>query len=356
MNTRTLGETAKVVTLRNNIIPESGDLVNALSAINSYLESKYQKEEFSGAVLVSKNNEILFNAGIGIANREHQIKCTHETKFRIGSITKQFTSMAIMMLSEQGFLSEGDRLAKFFPLCPYGESITIHHLLTHTSGIPNITQLQDFKKLMKEYTPLHISIELIMKLPLDFQPGSQFRYSNSGYLLLAYLIEMITGQSYEEFLIENIFSPLSMNSSGPDKYKEIILQRASGYEFDHKIGIVNSDFIDMSIASGGGNLLSTTEDLYKWELALTSNTLVSNKAMQRLFTDYGFGYGYGWFVKDELIYNKALKSVYHGGGIVGFKNRITRYLDEHVCIIVLNNLSTTDVDDVTNNIAKLIFQ
>ncbi|MGO4729726.1 serine hydrolase domain-containing protein [Paenibacillus sp. 2KB_22] len=346
-----------IVSLRNVIIPESGDLVNELTIeINDYLENKYQREEFSGAVLVSKNNRILFNAGVGIANREHQIKCTTETRFRIGSITKQFTSMAIMILFERGLLSESDRLAKFFPHCPYSESVTIHHLLTHTSGIPNITQLQDFKKIMKEYTPLLISTELIMKLPLDFQPGTQFKYSNSGYLLLAYLIEMVTGQSYEEFLKENIFRPLSMNCSGPDKYKEIILQRASGYEFDHKNGIVNSDFIDMSIASGGGDLLSTTEDLYKWELALSLNQLVSNKGMQRLFTDYGFGYGYGWFVKEELFNNKASKSVYHGGGIVGFKNRITRYLDEQVCIIVLNNLSTTNVDEVTNNIANLIFQ
>ncbi|WP_272035399.1 serine hydrolase domain-containing protein [Paenibacillus sp. JJ-100] len=336
---------------------ESGDLVSELSRmIYDYLDSKNLKQEFSGSVLISKNKEILFNAGIGLANKEHLIKCTPETKFRIGSITKQFTSMAIMMLSEQGLLSENDKLVKFFPLCPYGEDVTVHHLLTHTSGIPNITQLQDFNKIMKEYTPLNISSELIMKLSLEFQPGSHFRYSNSGYLLLAYLIQVVTGQSYENFLMENIFSPLSMHSSGPDNYKEIILQRASGYEFDNTMGLVNSSFIDMSIASGGGNLLSTTEDLYKWELALSSNKLVSESGMQRLFTDYGYGYGYGWFINDELIHNITRKSVYHGGGIVGFKNKITRYHNDEVCIIVLNNLSITDVDDITNNLAKLIFQ
>ncbi|NMO98264.1 serine hydrolase [Paenibacillus lemnae] len=116
--------------------------MNSLSsAIYDYLENKSQKEEFSGSVLVTKNNEKLFSAGVGLANRKHLIKCTPETKFRIGSITKQFTSMAIMMLLEQGFLNESDKLVKFFPNYIFGENITIHHLLTHTSGIPNITQL-----------------------------------------------------------------------------------------------------------------------------------------------------------------------------------------------------------------------
>lgn len=327
-----------------------------ISKIYDYLNKKYQTDEFSGSVLVSKNQDILFHAGIGIANREHLIKCTTETKFRIGSITKQFTSMAIMMLSEQGLVSESDKLTKFFPSYLYGGEITIHHLLTHTSGVPNITQLHNFKSLMKEYTPLDISTELIMKLPLEFQPGTQFKYSNSGYLLLAYLIQIVTGQSYEGFLLENIFSPLLMNNTGPDNHKEIILQRASGYEFDNTTRIVNSDFIDMSIASGGGNLLSTTEDLYKWELALSSNKLISSNNKQRLFNDYGFGYGYGWFVKDKLMYNRNHKIVFHGGGIVGFKNKITKYLDHEVCIVVLNNLSITDVDDITTNLANLIFQ
>ncbi|NMO98263.1 beta-lactamase family protein [Paenibacillus lemnae] len=193
-----------------------------------------------------------------------------------------------------------------------------------------------------------------MKLPLDFQPGSQFRYSNSGYLLLAQLIWVVTGQTYVEFLTKNIFCPLLMNSTGPDNYREIISQRASGYELDNTRGFVNSALIDMSIATGGGDLLSTTEDLYIWDRALSSNKLVTSEGMQRLFTDYGCGYGYGWFIKDELIHNKRSKSVFHGGGIVGFKNKITRYLDDQVCIIVLNNLSTTDVDDISNNITNLI--
>ncbi|MCM3172887.1 serine hydrolase domain-containing protein [Paenibacillus sp. MER 99-2] len=326
------------------------------TALYDYLENKFQKEEFSGSVLVTKNNEKIFSAGVGLANREHLIKCTPETKFRIGSITKQFTSMAIMMLLEQRFLNERDKLIKFFPNYIFGESVTIHHLLTHTSGIPNITQLQDFNKLMTEFTPLNLTTELIMKLPLDFQPGSQFRYSNSGYLLLAQLIQVVTGQTYAEFLTKNIFCPLLMNSTGSDNYREIISQRASGYEMDNTRGFVNSAFIDMSIATGGGDLLSTTEDLYKWDRSLYFNKLVTSDGMQRLFTDYGFGYGYGWFIKDELINKRPSKSVFHGGGIVGFKNKITRYLDDQVSIIVLNNLSTTDVDDISNNITNLIYQ
>lgn len=229
------------------------------TALQDYLENKFQKEEFSGSVLVTKNNEIIFSAGVGLANREHSIQCTPETKFRIGSITKQFTSMAVMMLIEQKILNERDTLTKFFPNYIHGERITIHHLLTHTSGIPNITQLQDFNTLIKEFNPLNLTTALIMKLPLDFQPGTQFKYSNSGYLLLAQLIQVVTGQTYEEFLTKNIFSPLLMNSTRPDNYREIISQRASGYEMDNTKGLVNAAFIDMSIAAGGGDLLSTTE-------------------------------------------------------------------------------------------------
>jgi CubicO group peptidase (beta-lactamase class C family) len=336
---------------------ESGDLLNSLStALHNYLENKCRNEEFSGSVLVVKNNEKIFSAGVGLANREHLIKCTPETRFRIGSITKQFTSMAIMMLLEQKVLNERDELIKYFPNYTFGGNITIHHLLTHTSGIPNITQLQDFKRLMTEFNPLHLTTELIMKLPLDFQPGSQFKYSNSGYLLLAQLIEVVTGQTYAEFLAKNMLIPLLMNSTGPDHYRDIISQRASGYEMDNSRGVVNSAFIDMSIATGGGDLLSSTEDLYKWDQALSFNKLVTSDGMKRLFTDYGFGYGYGWFIKDELINNSSRKSVFHGGGIVGFKNKITRYLDDQVTIIVLNNLSTTDVDDISDHITKLIYQ
>ncbi|OBR69031.1 hypothetical protein A7K91_10990 [Paenibacillus oryzae] len=320
------------------------------SEIHDFFTSLEKNEEYSGSVLIAKDEKILFNRGYNFANREHQVKNTPETKFRIGSITKQFTAMAITILQEHGELNVADHISKFIPSYKYGDQIKLHHLLTHSSGIPNITQLPTIGELMKQPTTTEKTVRLIMDMEPEVNPGFKFQYSNSGYILLAYIIEKTTGLSYGEFLRKHIFSPLGMNNSGCDNQKEIIPNRAQGYEYDN--GIVNAEYIDMSFPMGGGNLYSTTEDLFKWDQALYTDRLVTKESLETIFTSHGFGYGYGWFINEDP--NRS--SIYHGGGIVGFKNEIIRYVNDRITIIILNNLSTTNVEQIRNDLTKMVFQ
>lgn len=320
------------------------------SEIHDFFISLEKNEEYSGSVLISKDNKIWFNRAYNYANREHQVKNTTETKFRIGSITKQFTAMAIMILQEQGELSVLDQVSKFIPSYKYGDQIQLHHLLTHSSGIPNITQLPNIKELMKQPTTTEKIVHLITDLQPEFVPNSTFQYSNSGYILLAYIIEKITGFTYEQLLSKHIFSPLGMKNSGCDNHGKIIPNRAQGYEYDNDI--VNAAYIDMSFPIGGGNLYSTTEDLFKWDQSLYTERLVTKESLKKIFTPHGFGYGYGWFIDED----EKRRIVYHGGGIVGFKNEIVRYVDDRITIIMLKNLSTTNVERIRNDITKMIFQ
>ncbi|MDT0125343.1 serine hydrolase domain-containing protein [Paenibacillus sp. RRE4] len=320
------------------------------SKIHDFFTSLEKDEEYSGSVLISKDDKIWFNRGYNYADREHQVKNTPETKFRIGSITKQFTAMAIMMLQEQGELNVLDQVSKFIPSYKYGDQFNLHHLLTHSSGIPNITQLPNIKELMKQPTTTQKTVRLITDLQPEFVPNTTFQYSNSGYILLAYIIEKMTGLTYEQFLSNHIFSPLGMNNSGCDNHGKVIPNRAQGYEYDNDI--VNAAYIDMSFPIGGGNLYSTTEDLFKWDRSLYTERLVTRESLNTIFTAHGFGYGYGWFIDED----EHRRRVYHGGGIVGFKNEIVRYVDDRITIIMLNNLSTTNVERIRMDLTKMIFQ
>lgn len=315
--------------------------------VDELLSSLQSKNEFSGSVLLSKEDKIIINRGYGFANREHQVKNTADTKFRIGSITKQFTAMAIMILEEQGILKVEDNISKFTPSFRYADQITVHHLLTHTSGIPNITQIPNFLEIMRQPTALEKTINLFINLEPEFESGSRFQYTNSGYILLAYIIEKSTGLSYGDFLKQYIFEPLNMINTGCDEHKKIILHRAQGYEMDSCI--VNAAYIDMTLPVGGGNLYSTTGDLYKWDQALYTECLVKKESLEKMFTSHDFGYGYGWFINN----NDNRRQFHHGCGIVGFKNKIIRLVDERVTLIILNNLSTVDVDQLSHEILRI---
>lgn len=320
----------------------------AAAHIDALLSVLQQKEQFSGSALIATKGQTLLSQGYGYANREHEVRNTAQTKFRVGSITKPFTAMAILMLQERGLLSVQDPLARFVPFGRYADSLTIHQLLTHTSGVPNITKLPNFHAMMRQPAALEQTSRLVLDLALDYEPGSEFRYSNSGYILLAYVIERATGLSYNEFLRMNLFDLLGMTSTGCDSHQAIIPHRAQGYEYDQ--GIINAAYIDMSLPTGGGNLYSTAEDLYKWDQALYSINLVKKETLDAIITDYGAGYGYGWFVHQQ----DGRKQVYHGGGINGFKNKIIRAVDDQLTIILLNNLSTADIDSIASDIQELI--
>jgi CubicO group peptidase (beta-lactamase class C family) len=320
------------------------------AALDTYVEAYAEQGLFSGSVLVAKDGKILLSKGYGMANYELDVPNTPQTKFRLGSITKQFTAMAIMQLQEQGLLSINDKVSKYIPDYPNGDKITIHYLLTHTSGIPNVTRFPEYKKKKLKPHTLEQLIERFKNKPLDFEPGEKFSYSNSGYILLSYIIEKASGKKYETILKKNIFDLLNMKNSGYDNYRLIIKGRASGYgHIDDEL--VNATYIDMSFPAGAGALYSTVENLYLWDQALYTEKLVSRKSLDEIFTPFKGNYGYGWNICREFNH----EFMGHGGGIDGFTTDISRYPDANVCIIVLSNFENSRVLQLSNGLAAIVF-
>jgi len=317
----------------------------------AYLQVHVDNHDFSGSVLMARDGKILFSKAYGFANREWDVPNTPQTKFRLGSITKQFTAMAIMQLQEKGLLSVSDPFSKYAPEFPNGDRFTIHHLLTHTSGVFSITSLPDFRKLMIEPLSMEEIFSKFQDRPLEFEPGSQFKYSNSGYIMLGHVIEVVTGESYAEYLRKNIFAPLGMADTGYDDFIEVIKNRASGYSYSRIDGkFTNAPYIDMHIPHGAGALYSTVEDLYTWDRALYTEKLVSTESLKTIFTPNLNGYGYGWGIVD----NNGRKIHAHNGGIQGFVSHISRYPGEKAVLIILSNLVTSPLQDIGRNLRAIL--
>ena len=320
------------------------------SKVDEYIGAYLKMERFSGSVLIAKDEEILLKKGYGMANYEHDVPNTPYTKFRLGSITKQFTSMSIMQLQEKGLLNVNDPIKKYITDYPDGEKITIHHLLTHTSGIPNFTSFPNYRETMMLLSPAEKTIERFKDKPLEFMPGEKYKYSNSGYILLGNIIEKVSKKSYEEYLKENIFHPLNMINTGYDHHSPLMRHRASGYSSSSD-GLINVPYIDMSIPHGAGALYSTVEDLYIWDRALYTEKLVSKSSLERIFTPFKENYGYGWQITESFNH----KHISHGGGINGFRTYISRYVDDDVCIIVLSNFEHSPTQKISNDLAAIVF-
>ena len=323
---------------------------DAAALMDAYLAACHKLDRFSGSVLVAHKGRIVLNKGYGMANYELGVPNSPETKFRLGSVTKQFTAMAILQLEERGKLKVTDTVKSVFPDYPGGEKITIHHLLTHTSGIPNFTDSPDYLKTQTLPSPVLQTVERFKNLPLDFAPGERFSYSNSGYILLGAIIEKVTGRPYEEYVRENIFRPLGMEGTGYDHAETLLKNRASGYEFPAD-EMANATYIDMSIPHAAGALYSTVEDLYKWDRALDTDKLLSPAAMTRLFTPFKGTYACGWTIGSFAGH----KTIGHGGGINGFTTDIVRFPDDDACVIVLNNFATGFTDEISQALAGYLF-
>jgi len=331
--------------------------------MTAYLQACLANRYFMGSVLVARAGEVLLSAGYGMANLEHDVPHTPQTKFRIGSITKQFTAAAILQLQEQGLLEVHDSISTYLPDYPNGEQITVHHLLNHTSGIPNYTELNNFEQTTKIKVTLDDLIARFSGEPLEFTPGERYRYTNSGYVVLTKIIETVSGHSYADYLQHQILEPLGMVDSGYDRQEVILPHRASGYIFSGE-AYQNADFVDMSWPSGAGGMYSTIEDLYKWEQGLYTDTVLSASSREMMFTPKvvvraeedgkGYYHGYGGIICTH--YERKL--LYHGGGIDGFSTRIARYPDERISIIVLTNIdaaSATPVVPIANDLAAILF-
>jgi len=334
------GKQAESLTIKNELIAESDDYITGLAKLN----------KFSGSVLIAHRGNVLLSKGYGMADLEHEVPNTPETKFRLASVTKQFTSMVIMILQEKGELSVHDPVCNFVPDCPAAwQEITIHHLLTHTSGIPSFTSFPDNLQYERLPTTVEKTVERFKHKALKFSPGTAFSYSNSGYVLLGYVIEQITGRLYEEVVTENIFEPLGMENSGYDHPSTILAHRAHGYA--RKEGkLINAIHFEMDTPHAAGGLYSTVEDLFLWDQALYTTKLVSQEALDAIFTPYKDEYGYGWWIGEH----DDRKIFEHGGGISGFSTRITRIPEEKACIIVLSNFPFGSVGKVSDDLVKIV--
>ena len=331
--------------------------------IDELLGKYHEFNQFNGSVLVAEDGEILFKSGYGMANMEWDIANQPNTKHRVGSITKQFTSMLIMQLREEGKLELDQPITTYLKDYPKatGERITIHHLLTHTSGVPNYTSFPGF---FEERSRDPYTVEELVKTFSDsslvFQPGEQFAYSNSGYILLGAIIESITGKPYEEVLHERILDPLNMNDTGYDHFEEIIKNRSTGYE-QRGSKFRNSNYLDMSIPYAAGSIYSTVEDLFKWHKALLNNQLISEDSKKLMFTAHkqlgAQAAGYGWFVGYQKFgqENDSVFTTVHSGGINGYSSLITRLPEDDNLIVLLNNTGGNPLNEITEGIGRIIY-
>jgi D-alanyl-D-alanine carboxypeptidase len=293
--------------------------------------------QFSGTVLVARNGVPVFRQAFGLANREWGIPNTPDTKFRIGSITKQFTATAILQLAEAGKLSVDDPVSKYYLESPPAWSgITIRHLLTHTSGIPSFTATPHFfdQQARLDRTPKEI-IELTQDKPLEFAPGSKYAYDNTGYIILGYIIEKASGETYANYIQHHIFDPLAMKSSGYDVSETLIPKRAAGYSRG-KDQFTNARFISMTEPYAAGSLYTTVDDMLTWDQALYAAKVLTPASLQAMFTDYGHGYGFGWVIDNQF----GRRHIVHAGAVNGFITRVDRYPENKLTIVVFSNEDT----------------
>lgn len=319
--------------------------------LQAYLKSGY----FMGSVLVASGSEILLSQGYGMSNLEHNVHNAPHTKFCIGSVTKQFTATAILQLHQQGLLNVNQAISTYLPDYPKGEQITIHRLLNHTSGIPNYTDVLENPYLR---VTLDEVISWFSDKPLEFTPGERFKYCNSGYVLLTKIIETVSGQSYADYLQNQLFEPLGMADSGYEQRELILLHRASGYTITEN-GFQNAAFWDQSQGAGAGAMYSTTEDLYKWERSFYTNLVLSEASKNAMFAptviaDFAGSkgyYGYGWYIDTHCGRDRHV----HAGGFSGFRAILARYPREQLVIIALSNITGVSIELIAKDLAAIVF-
>lgn len=323
--------------------------------IDALLKTKYKPGEPGAVALVAKAGKPIYRQAFGMANLEHDILMKPEHVFEIGSITKQFTAVAILMLEEQRKLSLQDPVTKFIKDYPvHGHTITVHHLLTHTSGIKSYTGMERWMKLWRNDMSPPEMIDLFKNEPMDFAPGEKWLYNNSGYFMLGYIIEKASGMPYGEFLEKNIFTPLGMKNSYLGTQSKIIRNRAQGYQ--KREGFINAEYLSLTQPYAAGSVLSTVDDLLIWNTAVKSNRLVKKETIQKAFTNYKLNdgkatnYGYGWAL-DEI---NGSPTVEHSGGIFGFTTNGIYLPNEDVYVVVLDNCDCQNPSEISTRIAAMV--
>lgn len=323
--------------------------------IDSLLNAKYANSLTGGVYLVSKGGKQIYKKAYGLSNLELETPMAINNVFEIGSITKQFTAVAILILVEQGKLKLDDKVSTYIPNYPNGDLITIHHLLTHTSGIKDFTKVKGLNKIAKEDLTAKELIDFFKEEPMNFAPGEKFEYSNAGYVLLGYIIEWVTGKRYGEFIEENIFKPLHMTNSYYGSHQKVIPNRASGYsKKDNQYK--NNRYISFSIPFSSGSLLSTADDMLTWQESIKNYRLINEKSTKKVFTNYHLNngkkidYGYGWHIKTR----NGIQVYEHGGSIFGFKSMGVYIPEYDIYVIALTNCGCNSPTKITKEIAGIV--
>ncbi len=325
------------------------------ATFDSMLNKLFKPDGPGGTALVSRKGKVIYKKAFGMADLELNVPMHSDMIFRIGSITKQFTAVAILQLAGKGKLSLQDDIRKFIPDYPtQGHTITIEHLLTHTSGIKSYTGMPVFESMMrKDMKPQEI-IDVFKNEKMEFAPGTRWKYNNSAYILLGYIIEKVSGKSYEEYVKENLFIPAGMTNSGYGNELRIIKNRAKGYQENNDV-YENANYLSMTLPYAAGSLISTVEDLWKWNQALHSHKLLSKTWLDKAFTAYKLStgkstyYGYGWAVNPV----QGSTAIEHGGGINGFLTDAIYLPAEDVFVAVLSNCTCNSPDNMVLRMAAL---
>jgi len=324
--------------------------------IDSIIQTEFKDQNDPGGVfLVSKKGKTIYEKAFGKANLELNVDMAPNNVFQIGSMTKQFTAVSILILESQGKLSVYDPISKYIPDYPSGNSITIHHLLTHTSGIKDFTKMKSISEIAQKEMSPKMMVDFFKNEPVDFKPGEKFEYNNSGYVVLGYLIELVSGEKYEDFIKKNIFEKAGMNNSYYASDRKIIKNRAYGYH-QKSDGYVNKTVISFSVPFASGSLMSTVEDMVKWQNAINKNLILDAKFMKKAFTKYRlnnneeFTYGYGWHLKDI----NGVPTREHGGSIFGFKSMGVYIPDEDIYVIGFSNCDCHSPTQIVKDMAKAV--
>jgi D-alanyl-D-alanine carboxypeptidase len=319
------------------------------------MESYVKANEFTGMVLIACAGKPIFEQGFGMANREWNVPNAPDTKFRLGSLTKIFTATAILQLAEQGKLSIDDPVSKYYAASPaIWRNITIKHLLIHRSGIPDYADaLLWSAATARTEARIDLSPEALIGLfrdkPLQFEPGSQFSYSNSGYVVLGVIIEKLSGEAYAGYVRKHILDLAGMHDSGYDLSDEIIARRAAGYvrtDGDWQ----NAPFLAMSIPYSAGSLYSTVDDLLRLDQAFYALKPLNAASQKVMFTNYGNHWGMGW----NIFRQSGHDQIANEGDVNGFRTGFARYPDDKLTIIVLSNLEGAPIEDIFADL-KLLY-
>lgn len=323
--------------------------------IDSLIQTEFnEKNGPGGAFMIAKNGKPIYQKAFGKANLELDVDLTPESVFQIGSMTKQFTAIAIMMLHEQRKLNVNESISKYVVDYPAGEKITIHHLLTHTSGIKDFTKMKTLREIaQKEMTP-KMMVDFFKNEPVDFVPGEKFDYNNSGYVVLGYIIELVSGETYEDFIKKHIFEKVGMSQSYYASDRQVISKRAYGYH-KKEHGFVNKTVISFSVPFSSGSLMSSLGDMLKWQNALNNHLLLNAENTKKVFSKYKlnsgeeFTYGYGWHIK-EL---NGTPSREHGGSVFGFKSMGVYIPSEDIYVVGFSNCDCHSPTQITRDIAAM---